>query len=251
MSQFKVCEPTRIERRGDVSVPLPSTVSPPLPSIAPEKVPAPALSGDNLYTGATTIGSGETLALFGSGSIAASSGVVDDGTFDISGTTSGASIKTLSGTGDVTLGSNTLTLTAGAGTFSGAIDGSGGLTVDGSGTETLSGDNLYTGATTIGSGETLALFGSGSIAASSGVTIDNNATLDLSSTASTSFLPTIIFDGSTGTVDIASTMPSGVVLGFGVTRSPVGRSYLFKQPGQSPDRRFFWRASASHQPYAC
>src|SRR5205085_4187873 len=51
-------------------------------------------------------------------------------------------------------------LTAGAGTFSGAISGAGGLTVNGSGTETLSGTNTYTGATTIGSGETLALFGS-------------------------------------------------------------------------------------------
>src|SRR4029077_7074171 len=98
------------------------------------------------YTGGTTIGSGETLALSGSGSIAASSGVADGGTFDISATTSGASIKTLSGNGNVPLGANTLTLTNANDIFSGVISGSGGLTVDGSGTETLTGINLYTGA---------------------------------------------------------------------------------------------------------
>src|SRR5208282_944124 len=104
----------------------------------------------------------------------------DDGTFDISATTAGASIKTLSGTGDVTLGSETLTLTAGDTTFSGVIAGSGGLTVDGSATETLTGDNTYSGATTIGSGETLALSGTGSIADSSDVVDDG--TFDISAT---------------------------------------------------------------------
>ena len=48
----------------------------------------------------------------GTGSIAASSIVTDNGTFDISATTAGASITTLSGSGIVTLGSQTLTLTA-------------------------------------------------------------------------------------------------------------------------------------------
>ena len=166
------------------------------------------LTGHNLYSGATTIGSGETLALSGLGSIAASSGVVDSGTFSISGTTSGASITTLSGAGGVNLGSNTLTLTAGTGVYLGVIAAStGGLTVDGSGTETLTGHNLYSGTTTIGSGETLALSGLGSIAASSGVVISNNGTLDLSSATSTGFTPTISFSGgaTSGAVDIATT----------------------------------------------
>ena len=87
------------------------------------------LTGDNLYTGATTISG--TLVLSGSGSIADSSDVVDDGTFDISATTSGASIVTLSGDGTVGLGTETLTLSDASTTFSGAIDGSGGLTLDG------------------------------------------------------------------------------------------------------------------------
>src|SRR6185503_17845652 len=66
------------------------------------------LSGTNAYTGATTINGG-TLALTGTGSIAASSGVADGGTFGISGAGGGVSIVTLSGAGGVTLGANTLT----------------------------------------------------------------------------------------------------------------------------------------------
>src|SRR6202044_1855820 len=56
------------------------------------------LTGTNTYTGATTINGG-TLALTGTGSIADSSGVADSGTFDISGTSAGASIKRVSGGG--------------------------------------------------------------------------------------------------------------------------------------------------------
>ena len=138
------------------------------------------LSGVNTYTGATTITSG-TLALSGSGSIAASSGVADNGTFDISATTAGASIVTLSGSGNVTLGSKTLTLTNAADTFSGDIGhdgGSGGLTISG-GSETLTGTNHYTGATTL-TGATLVLDGGGStISASSGVSLDATSVLTL------------------------------------------------------------------------
>src|SRR6202040_3976631 len=76
------------------------------------------LAGDNLYTGVTTINGG-TLKLTGTGSIADSSDVIDDATFDISGTSAGASIVTLSGTsaGTVTLGSETLTLSNASTTF--------------------------------------------------------------------------------------------------------------------------------------
>ncbi|WP_175770417.1 hypothetical protein, partial [Burkholderia ambifaria] len=76
------------------------------------------------------------------------SGVVNNGTFDVSGTTSGATINALTGTGAVALGGQTLTLANASGTFSGAIGGTGGLTVAG-GTQTLSGANGYTGATSI------------------------------------------------------------------------------------------------------
>ncbi len=127
------------------------------------------LSGNNAYTGVTTIAGG-TLALAASGSIASSSGVVDNATFDIAGTTSGTSIKTLSGSGVVALGARTLTLTNASGNFAGVIGGTGGFTLAG-GTETLSGANTYTGATTISAG-TLAISATGSITSN----VTNNAT---------------------------------------------------------------------------
>ena len=126
------------------------------------------LSGVNAFTGATTINAG-ALALSGAGTVAASSGVVNNGTFDISGTSSGATINALTGTGTVALGSRTLALANASGIFSGAIGGAGGLTLNG-GTQTLSGVNTYTGATTINAG-TLVLSGANSIAASNGVTL--------------------------------------------------------------------------------
>jgi autotransporter-associated beta strand protein len=112
------------------------------------------------YSGLTTIGAG-TLALTGAGSVASSSGVVDNATFDISATGSGASIKTLSGSGIVALGAKTLTLTNASGNFTGAIGGAGGFTLAG-GAEMLSGSNTYTGPTTI-SGGTLTIAAGGGI----------------------------------------------------------------------------------------
>jgi autotransporter-associated beta strand protein len=114
------------------------------------------LTGNNTYTGTTTINGGATLALSGSGSVAASSGVTDNGTFDISGT-SGASITSLAGTGAVNLGGETLTLTNANGTFGGVISGAGGGLTLAAGTETLTNVSTYTGTTTIDSGATLAL----------------------------------------------------------------------------------------------
>ena len=174
------------------------------------------LSGTNTYTGATTI-TGGTLALTGAGSLATSSGVADNGIFDISATTSGASIKTLSGSGSVALGAQTLTLTNASTAFSGAIAGSGGLTLTG-GTEALSGTNTYTGATTITGGK-LALTGAGSIASSSGVA--DNGIFDISGTTSGASIKTLSGSGSvalgaqTLTLTNASTAFSGAIGGSG------------------------------------
>ena len=119
-------------------------------------------SGVSTYTGTTTIDAAGFLNLTGAGSISNSSDVIVNGTFDISGT-AGTSITTLDGSGIVSLGARTLTLTAASGTFSGDLaDGGlsggvgGGLTIA-AGTETLTGTNTYTGATTIDLGATLAL----------------------------------------------------------------------------------------------
>ena len=110
------------------------------------------LTGTSTYTGSTTINTGATLALSGStASIATSSGVQADGTFDISNTTAGASITSLSGAGSVTLGSQVLGITAGAGTFTGVISGTGGIIVT-NGTEVFTGANTYTGGTQVSGG---------------------------------------------------------------------------------------------------
>ncbi|WP_246775239.1 autotransporter outer membrane beta-barrel domain-containing protein [Bradyrhizobium diazoefficiens] len=116
------------------------------------------LAGINTYTGTTTIASGGELDLinFGGsdGSIATSSNVIANGVFDIAGLSAGTAIKSLSGSGNVNLGANTLTITNGNGTFAGVIsdgDAGGGLTMAG-GTEILSGANTYSGATTVNGG---------------------------------------------------------------------------------------------------
>ncbi|HEY2049173.1 MAG TPA: autotransporter-associated beta strand repeat-containing protein, partial [Caulobacteraceae bacterium] len=154
------------------------------------------LAGLNGYLGSTTIDTGATLALLGFGSISTSSGVAANGTLDISQTTQGASITSLSGSGAVFLGGQALTLTGANGTFSGAISdgGLGGSLVVAGGTETLTGANTYAGSTTINTGATLALSGPGSIAASSGV--EANGTFDISQIAAGASIISLSGSGS-------------------------------------------------------
>ncbi len=147
------------------------------------------LSGTNTYTGATTISAG-TLALSGTGSIAYSSGVTSSGSgvLDISATTSGASIISLDGSSTAAAGvylyDQTLTISNGAGTYSGVIDGTGGLTLT-TGTQTLTGANTYTGATTINGG-TLTVGSSGTLGGSNyagDISVASGATFQYSSSA--------------------------------------------------------------------
>ncbi|MBT8588494.1 hypothetical protein G6675_09415, partial [Polynucleobacter paneuropaeus] len=137
------------------------------------------LSGANRYTGTTTINGG-TLVLTGTGSIAASSSIIDNATFDISGTTSGASIISLSGNsaGSAALGSKTLTITNAADTFAGAISGTNGNLVLTTGTQVLTGTNTYTGTTTVNGG-TLRLGTGGSLASASALIMTGTSIFDL------------------------------------------------------------------------
>ncbi len=157
------------------------------------------LSGTNVYAGLTTVNSGATLALAGTGSIAMSAGVVANGAFDISGTSAGASITTLSGLGTVALGSQILNVTAGAagpdgtnpaGIFAGVISGLGGVAITG-GHQELRGQNTYQGGTLVTNGAI--------------VSVNNSASLG----ASTS---TLTLNGGTLVVDAAITIPQPVTL---------------------------------------
>ena len=101
------------------------------------------LSAANTYTGATIISSG-TLWLDPGGSIEASSGLRVDGVFDLGPDEADpATIKTLTGSGAVALGTNNLIIAAASGqTFAGVIDGGAAVYLL-TGAQTFSGDNTY------------------------------------------------------------------------------------------------------------
>ncbi len=148
------------------------------------------LSGINTFTGQTLINGG-TLALSGSGSIADSINLtVQPGTiFDISQTTTGATVNNLGGSGTVALGAKILTLNIGSsGAFTGVIQnggiggGTGGSIVkNGSATLTLSGNNTFTGGATINSGTLVVgnanALGTGPVAVNGSSTLETSGAL--------------------------------------------------------------------------
>ncbi|PYF83297.1 VCBS repeat-containing protein/autotransporter-associated beta strand protein [Marinomonas alcarazii] len=126
------------------------------------------LSGDNTYSGNTTV-SGGTLSVATDSNLGSGALTLNSGTLSVTG--NGATIDNA-----ITLvNSGALNLDAGiAATFSGAVSGSGALLKTGAGTATLSGKNSYTGATTLNGG-TLSL--TGSLNGTSQVTVNSGATL--------------------------------------------------------------------------
>ena len=136
------------------------------------------LSGDNTYSGLTTIDSGDTLQAGSTTALTASTSVLDNGTLDLNG--NDLSINALNGSasGVVTDSATSATLTVtGGGSFAGNVTGTNtGLTLLPS-TLTLSGDNTYGGPTTINTGDILQ---AGSITAfSPNSNVLDNGTLDL------------------------------------------------------------------------
>jgi autotransporter-associated beta strand protein len=141
------------------------------------------LNSVSTYEGPTAINAGTILLGrgFGGGALPAGTAltIAQGATFDLNNYN--ATIGSLAGVGNVTLGSGTLTA-GGANTsttFSGVLSGTGGLTKAGDGTLILSGANTYTGATTINAG-TLQIASLTALPNGTAVTLANGAILDLS-----------------------------------------------------------------------
>jgi autotransporter-associated beta strand protein len=135
------------------------------------------LTGVNTLTGAVTVSS-DTMHLKGDGSIAQASAVVIYGTLDATGVTTagGVSLKSLSGSGTVTLGNNNLVLTAASGAFTGIVTTTGQLILN-SGTEYLGGGSNVFGQGVAITGGTLQVGGYSSDI-SVGYNIANAGTLE-------------------------------------------------------------------------
>ncbi len=138
------------------------------------------LTAANTYTGVTEVARTGWLGVGGPGGIAASSNVNVDGWLDIYHSSNAQQIRSLSGSGIVILGPNTLVLTNASGNFSGQIanfywvepgantasypeptaspNGYGGVIIAG-GLETFSGDDVYGGPTGVGQAGGLILTG--------------------------------------------------------------------------------------------
>jgi fibronectin-binding autotransporter adhesin len=189
------------------------------------------LSGANSYTGGTTVSSGVLRAgstsAFGAGPVAINGGAM----LDLAGFAT--SINELTGAGNLTLGTATVSIggTNSSSNFAGVISGVGGVTHVGTGTLTLSGANTYTGATTVSAG-TLAAGSAGAIG-SGAASVANGATLNLagfnSSVASLSGAGTVDLGSATLTLNTgaAGANFAGVVTGAGgVTMAGSGTQTL-------------------------
>ncbi|TAH75381.1 fibronectin-binding autotransporter adhesin ShdA, partial [Salmonella enterica] len=191
------------------------------------------LSGDNSYSGGTTIIGGTLTAdhadLLGTGAVA-NSGVLQVGEGELENTLSGSGSLVKTGTGELTLsgdnsysGGTTIiggTLTAdhadslgtgavansgvlqvGEGELENTLSGSGSLVKTGTGELTLSGDNSYSGDTTIADGTLIAAnvnaLGSGNIDNSGTLMLDANGAFELANITTHTGATTALAAGST------------------------------------------------------
>jgi autotransporter-associated beta strand protein len=180
------------------------------------------LTGNNTYTGNTTVGTGASLVV----NSASGNGIGDSSAVTLVGTgtlttTTAETIGSLasSGTDGVLVLTSGLTTggTNASTSYGGTSSGAGGLTKVGSGTQTLTGTNSYTGGTTVTAG-TLVIAGTGSINNTSGLNVSNGATFKYNS--STAF---------TGGVSVSA---GGTLGGNGTVGAITGAGTV--APGNSP-----------------
>lgn len=190
------------------------------------------LSGINTYTGATTINAGTltvdgsllnsqsfsiatgaTMVLNGDISNTAPVAIAAGGTLDLND--SDETLGLITGAGDITLGTATLTVGTGANsTFDGTISETGNLIKQNAGTITFTNAQTYTGTTTITGGTVIA---NGDLATSL-ITVGNGATLALESTLTSAGADVVVDAGGTlfGTGTIADDLTNnGTVTFFG------------------------------------
>lgn len=160
------------------------------------------LSGVNTYTGATNINAG-ILSVTGSLADATAVTVANDATYNLAASDT---IASLTGAGNVTLNSNTLTVAGSTDTtFSCVMSGTGGLVKDGTANFTMSGANTYNGGTTINAG-TLTL-GANNVLADTGEVNVSGGTLNIATfndTVGTVTLSSGTITGSTGQLSSAN-----------------------------------------------
>jgi fibronectin-binding autotransporter adhesin len=137
------------------------------------------LSGANTFTGSTTISAG-TLMLGANERLADTMAVSVSSGATFSLFNFNETIGALSGAGDVSLGSGTLTAGDTASTtFSGILSGTGAFTKAGTGTLSLSGVNTYTGATTLSAGALSVQNNSALGTTAAGTTVASGAALQI------------------------------------------------------------------------
>jgi autotransporter-associated beta strand protein len=167
------------------------------------------LSGNNTYSGGTTVSAGtataNTATSFGSGTVTLSgTGVVDVGgqavanSFVVNGgTLQGGTI-------------NVTKVTGTAGTISANLNGTGAFTKSGAGTLILGGTNSYTGGTTVNGGTLLVSGTVGAITVASGGTLGGNGFVGNTSVSSGG---TIAAGASVGLLNVANlTLAAGSAL---------------------------------------
>ncbi len=177
------------------------------------------LTGNNTYTGSTTVSAGTLSLNRAGGAIADTSNITVS-----SGATllmmQDETLGALAGAGNVNLG--TFTLTVGGSntspTFSGELSGSGNLIKTGTGTLTLSGSNSYTGTTAITAG-VLSVAGDSNLG-SSAISITDS---ELAITAASTIDNAVVLTNAATVSNSSAVTLDGVISGTGeLTKSGAG-----------------------------